>query len=285
MQISSITQLTQLNLSQLDLDKNDTIELNGQKYNIRLNDQINVSKDYGQKNCFQKACQNISDFFERMTTQDQITCTPRANQIQTILQQKVANQVLNIANITTGTAFLSALEQYQGDLTLADAIDFKQAYRTIQLTQQNIQQQKAKEEGTDNLELFGIDLIALDFSQSLINERQYERLCELTQIAATHGELSGNLKLKNEVRLGQNDFINLQEIAADSRALQAAAKLHNREPLDLIKERNNIRELNELKHFNTSPIGKDILALSDELKLSNRKICDKLSIEAYHRSK
>lgn len=266
MQITSITQLTQLSLSQLDLDKDDTIELNGQKYNIRLNDQIDVSKDYGQKNCFQKACQNISDFFERMNTQDQITCTPRASQIQTILQQKVANQALNIANITTGTAFLSALEQYQGDLIPEDAIAFKQAYRNIQLNHKG-----------DN-ELYGIALVATAFNNGHFSEKQYHRLCELTHVASAHGKLSH--ELKDATELSQTDFISLQGLAADSIAIQRVALQFSAEPLALINTIGHFKTKDDRREFDKSDMGKQIINESCHLKKTNEKICNKLAWEA-----
>lgn len=276
----NLSSLSQLHTISIDiLSSTDTIQLNNQTYNISLSQTACVSKDYGQNNRFQTLCRNTADFFQRLTTQDQQACLPRAAQMQNILQEKLRlqqeqlqleqnkqyNQGLNIANINIGRVFLSALTKYKGDIMLEDAIAFKQAYRNIQLDHKG-----------DN-EMYGITLVATAFNNGHFSENQYQRLCELTHVASAHGKLSH--ELKDATELSQTDFISLQGLAADSIAIQRAALQFNTEPLALINTIRHFGTKDEQRAFDKSDMGKQIINESSLLKKTNERICNKLAWE------
>ncbi|MCL1126516.1 hypothetical protein [Shewanella surugensis] len=276
--LATISQLHNHNLS--EFTANDTIKLNGQRYKVTIADSILVSKDYGNANCAQKLGRNITDFFERLTTSDQKTDVPRAAQMQNILQGKLSqqqeklqleqnqqqNQSLNIANINTSRAFLNALTEYKGNISLEDAVAFKQAYRNIQLSHKG------------DSEIYGVALVSKAFNSGLFSEQQYQRLCELTQVASTHGKLSH--ELNDATQLSQTDFLSLQSLAADSRAIQTVAQQHDQDPQSLINKIRHFETRHQQSTFDKSDIGKQIIAESRLLKKTNEKICNELAWEA-----
>ncbi|WP_299011090.1 hypothetical protein [uncultured Shewanella sp.] len=278
----SISNISQVNT--LDMQKvasNDTIKLNGQNYNITIiDDKISVKAQTLKTNAGKidfgaQVKKDLGQFFDRVSVSpraprgDKVALAPTYGQQMTnALQEKLNvqhNQNMDIANINSGTAFFDALEQYKGTMTKNDAIAFKQAYRNIQLNNKGSQ------------EIYGAALIAKSFNHGITSEAQYQRLCDLTQIAAKHGVLSNQITNSNQ--LSQTDFIGLQEFAADSRAIQIVAQQTGQNANTLYSQIQG-HTAKEQMQFDKTETGKMIIAESQQIKKENSKICAELSWQA-----